>query len=260
MPICLLALVVGFILLRSSSGNRFAKIALLTLKIIVLPIILIGVVATIYFAIQDYNKNIPLPKVGTQYTLPNDFQHFEWYGNDIETYADRQTGGKIGHYQDSVKNQYIPYIRPQENGNHSETRWAMLMNSDSIGLLVIADDWEEGLNVSVQDYEDADLENSKHSFRAFGDYANAKELLNVMNVNDIIEDDGINYSNNIYLNIDYKQSGVGGDNSWQPRTHDKYLLTDDVYEWSYRMCVVDLKREKVAERLSYDLPMVADEE
>lgn len=258
LPFCLLALTLGFILLRSSIGNRFANMALLTLKSIVLPIILIGVVATIYFAIQDYNKKVPLPKVGTQYTLPKDFQHFEWYGNDIETYADRQTGGKIGHYQDSVKNQYIPYIRPQENGNHSETRWAMLMNSDSIGLLVIADDWEEGLNVSVQDYEDKYLENSKHSFRAFGDYSNVKELKKAFGEMESfdLEIDGVDYAENIYLNIDYKQSGVGGDNSWQPRTHEKYLLKDDVYEWSYRMCAIDLKREKVEDRLKYDLPKV----
>lgn len=262
LPLCLLALVVGFILLRSSSGNRFANIALLTLKIIVLPIILIGVVATIYFGIQDYNKKIPLPKVGTQYTLPNDFQHFEWYGNDIETYADRQTGGKIGHYQDSVKNQYIPYIRPQENGNHSETRWAMLMNSDSIGLLVIADDWEEGLNMSVQDYEDEDLEYSRHSYKNSSNYflsskdEEPQEIFGYDYELDLPK--GFYHGRNTYLNIDYKQSGVGGDNSWQPRTHEKYLLTDDVYEWSYRMCVVDLKREKVEDRLSYDLPIVEE--
>ena len=262
LPLCLLALVLGFILLRSSSGNRFANIALLTLKIIVLPIILIGVVATIYFGIQDYNKNIPLPKVGTQYTLPNDFQHFEWYGNDIETYADRQTGGKIGHYQDSVKNQYIPYIRPQENGNHSETRWAMLMNSDSIGLLVIADDWEEGLNMSVQDYEDEDLEYSRHSYKNSSNYflsskdEEPQEIFGYDYELDLPK--GFYHGRNTYLNIDYKQSGIGGDNSWQPRTHEKYLLTDDVYEWSYRMCVVDLKREKVEDRLSYDLPIVEE--
>jgi hypothetical protein len=252
LPLCLLALVLGFLLLRSEwNNNRFTRILLKTLKIILLPIILIGVGFTIYSAIQDYTKVVPLPKVGTQYTLPIDFQHFEWYGNDVETYADRQTGGKIGHYQDSVKNQYIPYIRPQENGNHSETRWAMLMNSDSIGLLVIADDWAEGLNVSVQDYDDADLEKATHSFRRgikggkFSDNEKAKRFF-----------DGIPYSQNIYLNIDYKQSGVGGDNSWQPRTHEKYLLKDDVYEWSYRMCAIDLKREKVADRLGYDLPKV----
>ncbi len=258
-PLCFLILVLGFLLLRSEwTRNRFTRILLLIIKIILLPIILIGVSVTIYSAFQDYNKNVPLPKVGTQYTLSNDFQHFEWYGNDVETYADRQTGGKIGHYQDSVKNQYIPYIRPQENGNHSECRWAMLMNSDSIGLLVIADDWEEGLNVSVQDYHDADLGSANHSFRAIGDYLEAKKITEAFGQNSPIdiENYGIRYSENVFLNIDYKQSGIGGDNSWQPRTHEKYLLKDDVYEWSYRMCAIDLKREKVADRLSYDLPKV----
>jgi beta-galactosidase len=248
-PLCFLMLVLGFLLFRAEwTRNRFTRIVLLTLKIILLPIILIGVSVTIYSAIQDYNKAVPLPKVGTQYTLPKDFQHFEWYGNDVETYADRQTGGKIGHYQDSVKNQYIPYIRPQENGNHSETRWAMLINSDSIGLLVIADDWEEGLNVSVQDYEDTDLENANHSFKTIDTVGNNSPIN--------IEDYGIPNSENIFLNIDYKQSGIGGDNSWQARTHEKYLLKADVYEWSYRMCAIDLKREKVADRLGYDLPEV----
>ena len=71
-----------------------------------------------------------------------------------------------------------------------------------------------------------------------------------------LEIDGVDYAENIYLNIDYKQSGIGGDNSWQPRTHEKYLLKDDVYEWSYRMCAIDLKREKVEDRLKYDLPKV----
>jgi beta-galactosidase/beta-glucuronidase len=255
LPLCLLALTLGFLLLRSEwTNNRFTRILLKSMKIILLPIIIIGTGFTIYFAIQDYTKNVPLPKVGTQYTLPIDFQHFEWYGNDIETYADRQTGGKIGHYRDSVKNQYVPYIRPQENGNHSETRWAMLMNKDSIALLVIADDWAEGLNVSVQDYSDEDLGHSKHSFR--GGIWDKKLIKIWKNVSSY--SDGIPYSPNIYLNIDYKQSGIGGDNSWQPRTHEKYLLKADVYEWSYRMCAIDLKREKVADRLGYDLPKVGE--
>ena len=144
----------------------------------------------------------------------------------------------------------MPYIRPQENGNHSETRWAMLVNSDSIGLLVIADDWAEGLNVSVQDYEGWNLEEARHSFRT-NSYSNTE-------MEEVTDGIGIDYSKNIYLNIDYKQSGVGGDNSWQPRTHEKYLLKADVYEWSYRMCTIDLKQEKVVDRLSYNLPIVED--
>jgi hypothetical protein len=109
------------------------------------------------------------------------------------------------------------------------------------------------------------LENSKHSFRGRGSRPNF-ELIKAKEKGEIDENmpvsyaysfnDGVPYSTNVYLNIDYKQSGIGGDNSWQPRTHEKYLLKADVYEWSYRMCAIDLKREKVADRLRYDLPKV----
>jgi beta-galactosidase len=37
------------------------------------------------------------------------------------------------------------------------------------------------------------------------------------------------------VNIDYKQMGVGGDDSWGARTHDQYRLTDKEYSYSFRM-------------------------
>jgi beta-galactosidase len=39
----------------------------------------------------------------------------------------------------------------------------------------------------------------------------------------------------ISLNIDFKQTGVGGDNSWGARTHEKYRLKPQSYEYSYLM-------------------------
>ncbi len=37
------------------------------------------------------------------------------------------------------------------------------------------------------------------------------------------------------VNIDYKQMGVGGDDSWGARTHDEYRLTAKEYKYSFRM-------------------------
>jgi len=37
------------------------------------------------------------------------------------------------------------------------------------------------------------------------------------------------------VNIDYKQMGVGGDDSWGARTHEQYRLTDKEYKYSFRM-------------------------
>jgi beta-galactosidase len=35
------------------------------------------------------------------------------------------------------------------------------------------------------------------------------------------------------VNIDYKQMGVGGDDSWGARTHDEYRLTEKEYSYSF---------------------------
>lgn len=38
------------------------------------------------------------------------------------------------------------------------------------------------------------------------------------------------------INIDYKQMGVGGDNSWGAWTHDEYRLREKEYQYSFRIC------------------------
>jgi beta-galactosidase len=35
------------------------------------------------------------------------------------------------------------------------------------------------------------------------------------------------------VNIDYKQMGVGGDDSWGAFTHPKYRLTDKEYQYAF---------------------------
>jgi beta-galactosidase len=39
-------------------------------------------------------------------------------------------------------------------------------------------------------------------------------------------------------NIDYKQMGVGGDNSWGAYIHDKYRLTDKAYSYEYTIRLI----------------------
>jgi hypothetical protein len=37
------------------------------------------------------------------------------------------------------------------------------------------------------------------------------------------------------VNIDYKQMGVGGDDSWGARTHEQYRLTGKEYKYAFRI-------------------------
>ena len=55
----------------------------------------------------------------------------------------------------------------------------------------------------------------------------------------LVEDDDL-----IHLNIDLKQMGVGGDNSWGAKPHDKYLLTDLEYTFNFRIRPYLVAREK----------------
>ena len=51
------------------------------------------------------------------------------------------------------------------------------------------------------------------------------------------------------LNVDYQQAGLGGDDSWSPRTHPEYQLTARHYEYGYRLRPVDLQADEIEELL-----------
>lgn len=78
-----------------------------------------------------YPEGLPSPaRIGLVASLPAGFENLEWFGKGPhETYIDRCAGAPVGHYESTVSEQYVPYILPQEHGNHIETRWMELNNS-----------------------------------------------------------------------------------------------------------------------------------
>lgn len=44
---------------------------------------------------------------------------------------------------------------------------------------------------------------------------------------------------NIFLHVDLKQCGLGGDNSWGMYPHNKYRLLDKKYVYSYMIELID---------------------
>ena len=43
----------------------------------------------------------------------------------------------------------------------------------------------------------------------------------------------------VYLSIDLKQRGAGGDNSWGALPHNQYRLLDKKYSYSYNIKLID---------------------
>ena len=172
---------------------------------------------------QKADAGLPeLPRVGMQLQLPARFETISWYGRGPhENYSDRNSSAFVGIYHSTVDGQYVPYIRPQENGYKTETRWLVLEDDSGNALMV------EGMPM----FSWAALHFSHEDFASPGSLANYRP--DAAEANTHAAD--IKRRDNIFLNIDYGQMGVGGDNSWGARTHPQYSLLESDYKYSFTM-------------------------
>ena len=147
----------------------------------------------------------PLARVGLRTALPAGFNKLEWYGRGAhESYDDRKESAFVGLYSGSVADQHFPHVMPQENGNKTDVRWLRLLSEDS-SVRFSGMPW---INFNVQDYSAEALNESKRSHT-------------------------LKRGDQTWLHIDYRQMGLGGDDSWSPRVHKEYLPEQPVYTFSF---------------------------
>lgn len=80
-----------------------------------------------------------LPRIGLRFGLPKECDKICWYGRGSEeTYADCKEGNPFGVYRKSVEENYFPYVVPQENGNHEDTRWVLIQKENGAALCAAA--------------------------------------------------------------------------------------------------------------------------
>jgi len=169
----------------------------------------------------------PLPKIGLQMQIPKEFNQFTWFGRGPhESYWDRKTGAPVGLYKGTVQEQYVPYVMPQENGNKSDVRWACLLNQENRGLLVSGTPL---MNVSVHNYSLQNLTDAEHTHE--------------------VKDSG-----RITWNLDHLVMGLGGDDSWNPRTHEAYLIDPGTYQYKLRFSPITANIKEVIARIKKELP------
>jgi beta-galactosidase len=81
-----------------------------------------------------------LPRLGVRWILPAEFEQLQWYGlGPHETYCDRQSSGQLDLHHSTVSEQYVPYILPQDHGNHMGVRFLRIFTEQGIGLNIVAD-------------------------------------------------------------------------------------------------------------------------
>ena len=104
----------------------------------------------------------PLPRLGLEMQMPAEFTQFAWYGlGPHESYPDRRESVKVDIYRGTVADQFENYIRPQDNGNKCDVRWAAVSNILGIGLLAAA---QPRINTSVHHYTPEDLTRARHTY------------------------------------------------------------------------------------------------
>jgi beta-galactosidase len=163
-----------------------------------------------------------IPRMGMQIQLPKEFTNLKWLGRGPqENYVDRKTAADVGLYESTVTDQYTHYIRPQENGYKTETRWLTLTDDNGSGLLFCGEPLIcfAALNNTHDDFESP---GKLSTYRKDAKSANTHSI-------DVKPRDLVN------LNIDLGQMGVGGDNSWGALIHPQYRLLAGKYEYSFRI-------------------------
>lgn len=148
----------------------------------------------------------PLARVGMQFSMPASFNNIKWYGRGpFESYQDRKESAHVGLWSGSVADQYFPYVMHQENGNKTDVRW-----------IEITDDAETGLNITGTPLMEVNVQN--YSQQALNLAKPSKKLFR---------------GDKTYVNIDLRQMGLGGDDSWSPRVHEEYQLKEKNYKFGF---------------------------
>ncbi|MNC31334.1 Beta-galactosidase [compost metagenome] len=151
---------------------------------------------------QDLNpggSDLPeIPEFGMMFVLDGGLDTISWYGRGPhENHWDRKTSAAIGRYNGKVADQFTPYLRPQESGNKTDVRYASLTAGVSGSGFHI-----EGtvpIEVNALPWTPDELEASDHVYK-------------------------LPASDKTVLRVNYKQMGVGGDDSWGAPTHDEFTL------------------------------------
>lgn len=159
------------------------------------------------------DRNLPeMPRFGMRMNLKQDYKLLNYYGRGPwENYQDRNLASFLGVYADTVvKAVESNYIRPQEHGYRTDTRWIKIANEQGKGLMI---EGVQPISFSLLPFKTEDL-----------DPGLSKKQQHPTDIK--IRDENT-------LQIDLKQRGVGGDDSWGALPHKEYRLTDKKFTYSY---------------------------
>lgn len=119
-----------------------------------------------------------LPRIGLEFGIDKKYDKFTYKGyGPYESYIDKHLASEYGEYSSNAKDNFYPYIKPQETGSHFASTYLNL--ADKIEITA-----EKAFSFSVLPYSTKQIQKAKH-------------------LNELPESDAT------YVNLDLQMSGVG---------------------------------------------------
>lgn len=102
----------------------------------------------------------PLARLGTRWQLDGELDRLAFFGRGPhENYRDKKASTLLGLYRSTVAEQHEPYVRPQENGAHTDTAFAAVTNDLGMGLIFCG---APDFIFTAHDYSDEALTEAEH--------------------------------------------------------------------------------------------------
>lgn len=146
-----------------------------------------------------------LPRLGFEFKTICENKIFTYFGKGpYENYCDMNTHVTTGYFESDVDNEYVPYIMPQEHGNHTQCKELCIHKG-----LFFKTDYMFEINVS------------KYS---------SEVLTKATHIDELQENGAVN------VRIDYMNSGVGSA-SCGPELIEKYRLNEkEIVNFEFYVC------------------------
>jgi len=201
--------------------------------------------------ITNYKGDIP--RIGMRMQLPKQYNEMTYFGRGPwENYQDRKHSAFVDLYTSTVSDQYVPYIRPSENGYKTEVRWVSLTNKNGNGLMVVSEDTKNGLGIGALHMPNEDFDTTPGL-----DYGSSTAVDEKYQIDGIPE---VNYAKHttdikeqdlVQLNIDLVQRGVAGDDSWFSKPQEKYLIYGNVkHQYTFYLIPIENGSKELYVKLS----------
>ena len=160
-------------------------------------------------------------RVGVEFAMPGEYSQIDFYGEGpFDSYCDRRSSTMIGHYTQSVIDQYdYTVVRPQESGTHCGLKWFCVLNPDGNGIRITS---------SAKEFSASALPVSRQMLDRHPDFGHSLELKKSAHESD-------RTNGQTYVNLDLRQMGLGCVSSFGDHPLPAYLIPAAPYTFEFTM-------------------------